>query len=76
MSLLLQLLLDQPFSLRFARYRPAPRLGTRHVETRLLRRLMGRSVFQDLDTYGDHELPSGLVPPRTGDSWSTLKTAG
>lgn len=39
MNRLLQLFLDWLRPPRFARYRPAPRTGTRRVETRLLRRL-------------------------------------
>jgi len=35
----LQRLLDWLGEPRFAKYRPAPRAGTRRVETRLLRRL-------------------------------------
>lgn len=35
----LQRLLNRLSAPRFAKYRPAPRTGTRRVETRLLRRL-------------------------------------
>lgn len=44
MTRLLQLLLDWLRPPRFAKYRPAVRLGTRQVETRLLRRLAWRAA--------------------------------
>ena len=41
MSRWLQILLKRQQPLRFARYRPAPRLGTRRLEHRMLRSLYG-----------------------------------
>jgi hypothetical protein len=40
----LQRLLDWLCPPRFSRYRPAPRTGTRRVETRLLRRLAWKTA--------------------------------
>ena len=37
----LQIFLNRPQGFRFARYRPAPRLGTRRLEHRMLRNLYG-----------------------------------